>query len=268
MSNYSHLAELITTVFSNILGNTVALSAVAALIAYYFWSVYNKPHLVLEEHQNMDLIMPQVHKENKRKHRIAVKNIGRVPASNCRAFFRLEGTFKPKDEPETRIYLNAPLAWYNKRGEIFGNQGADYTEERTLSPGELEYVDLFEQPEGNLRTYDWIDPSRKPILKVEAENGEFELDDIRESVLFRDTSNDLSEQDTSFEQSHLITYKELRNHDWTRSELVLITDEGGESVHKCDFNWTSGELKIRPIPKRGFNALRRVLRRLDSRIWN
>lgn len=249
---------------------SIFVTAIAAFVTYYFWSAYNRPYLTVEGHDSLDLIMPQEHKNNKKKHRLAIRNLGRVPATNCRAFFQIKGEKTGGHRWDHLIFINMPLAWYNKRGHLFTNQIQDYSEERTLSPGEQEYVDLFEQPHGQLRPYDWVDPSERPILHVwENNRGEYDINEIKNSVIFRDSSNEHNTDDLSYEQKRFLGYGTLRDYDWNDGKIILVTDEGGRTIHRCDFDWSDeDELHINIKKKSGIGHLKHRIRQIDHKIWN
>jgi hypothetical protein len=270
LADAQQIVSIVIGFLSNSFIGNLFVTSVAAFVAYYFWSAYNRPYLTVEGHDRMDLIMPQQHKENRKKHRISIRNLGRVPATDCKAFFQLQGEDAGGHQWDEIIYVNMPLAWYNKRGHLFTNQSSDYSETRTLASGEREYVDLFEQPNGQGKPYDWVDPSERPILHVwENNRGNYDLDQIKESVIFRDSSNEPASDELSYKQLRDLSYTNLRQYDWIDAKIILITDEGGQTTHHCDFEWSSdNELSITIKDRSGLDSLKHRFRRLDYWIWN
>lgn len=233
-----NIAKIIST---SVLGYSIpigklAISAIGAFIAFLFWDYYKDPYIEVLGHEKSEMFYPQAHKESQIKHRISVKNIGKGPAYGCQAYFRLEGEGKDKYGNRQRLVLNQPLAWYNKRSKFLTNQSDDYSAERTLAAGESAYLDLFQQSKGLLRTHDWVDPSEKPVI-IAKENDYYDIDDVGDSIVFFDLSNDPGVNVPLYRQTNKINFKQMRQMEWTDSKFIIQTHEGEQVRKDCDVAW-------------------------------
>ncbi|WP_435062425.1 hypothetical protein [Halobaculum sp. EA56] len=197
------------------------LSASAAFVAYLTWNVYQSPYLTAESAEKNVVIYSD--KDDTGSHsRLTVKNIGKIPAKNCRANLWMYGT-----RENEAIFSLMPVPWISRRGQLIANDSGNFSEDATIGAGENAVLQIFRQtstnsvvPENRINSGDSV-----WLLADLSDVNQNDVDLLTDGVLLNDERL-VRDNDANFRSQNGMSIEDFEQIEWEEAFVRVESSNG------------------------------------------
>lgn len=223
------------------------ISALGALIAFYFWNWYHSPFLVATRVEQKEVISRKEDRDARFNTRLYVKNIGRVPARNCEASIWLVGrnteveTDNGNNTREDLYVISSSVGWANRRGSVFANDHRAFSETETIAPGDTGNIELFRQTHtGQFKNSDWVSDGVS-IAEIYTDKISPEVEErLGEDFLILGGK---SKDDVYGGISGGIDEDDLATTRWEEAEVRIVGENSNIVQQKLSLNYKDGQIE-------------------------